>query len=94
MSSPRKRRITDQYLDRGVQFVGDAFITHDDASDTPPVLSGYPKFHGSVTARFTVPGSSQPATVLGFSLDVGFINDRNSVEIQYFDAAGGCARNN
>ena len=80
--------ITDDYADRGVVFTSDVFTTTDGSNPTAPVLSGTPRFYGDIAARFTVPGSTTPTTVDGFSFDVGFIDDRNSVEIQYFDASG------
>lgn len=80
--------ITDQYASRGVVFTSPVFTSTDSANPTEPVLSGTPKFFGDIVGRFTVPGTTTPTTVNGFSLDVGFIDDRNSVEIDYYDAAG------
>jgi lysophospholipase L1-like esterase len=85
---PLDTTITDQYADHGVVFTSDVFTSVDGANPTAPVLSGTPQFFGDIDAKFTVPGSTTPTTVDGFSLDVGYINNRNSVEIQYFDAAG------
>lgn len=79
--------VTDEYAAKGVVFT-DTFTTTDGANPTSPVLSGEPKFYGDIVGRFTIPGTTTPATVNGFSLDVGFIDDRNSVEITYYDAAG------
>lgn len=80
--------ITDDYADRGVVFTSDVFLSTDLANPTEPVLSGTPRFFGDIVGQFTVPGTTTPATVNGFSLDVGYINNRNSVEIQYYDQAG------
>jgi lysophospholipase L1-like esterase len=80
--------ITDDYASRGVVFTSDVFLTSDGANPTSPVLSGTPRFFGTIAGRFTVPGTTTPTTVNGFSLDVGFINNRNSVEVDYFDASG------
>lgn|GEM_PF-2189726 len=80
--------ITDQYSGNGVIFTSDVFLTTDTANPTSPVLSGTPRFFGDISGYFTVPGTATPATVDGFSLDVGYINDRNSVEITYYDAFG------
>jgi len=88
---PLYTSVTDQYASRGVVFTSDVFTSPDTANPTAPVLSGTPKFFGDISARFTVPGTDQPTTVNGFSLDVGYIDDRDSVEIQYFDSAGGLA---
>lgn len=81
--------ITDQYATEGVIFSGDQpFITTDGINPTSPVLAGSPKFFGEIRGTFTLPGFAVPITVNGFTLDVGFIDDRNSVEVAYFDAAG------
>ncbi|MGC1853739.1 MAG: GDSL-type esterase/lipase family protein [Solirubrobacterales bacterium] len=69
-------------------FTSDVFLSIDEANPTAPVLSGLPRFFGDIVGRFTAPGTTTPATVNGFSLDVGYINNRDSVEIQYFDQAG------
>jgi lysophospholipase L1-like esterase len=81
--------ITDDYANLGVVFTSEVFLTTDGSSSTSPVLTGTPKFFGDISARFTTPGTTSPATVDGFSLDVGYIDNRDSVEIQYFDAGGG-----
>jgi lysophospholipase L1-like esterase len=81
--------ITDQYRDRGVVFTSSVFVTGDGANPTSPVLSGTPTFQGPIEGRFVVPGTGTPTTVLGFTLDVGYINNRNSTEVAYYDAAGG-----
>jgi lysophospholipase L1-like esterase len=80
--------IEDDYADRGVVFTSDVFTSIDEANPTAPVLSGTPKYFGDIAGTFTVPGTTTPTTVNGFSLDVGYINNRNSVEILYYDQAG------
>lgn len=80
--------ITDEYAARGVVFTGDVFTSTDLSNPTAPVLSGTPRFFGPISGRFVVPGTTTPTTVNGFSLDVGFINNRNSVEVRYYDASG------
>jgi lysophospholipase L1-like esterase len=80
--------ITDDYEDEGVVFTSDVFLSTDHSNPTAPVLSGTPKFFGEISGRFTVAGSDTPTTVNGFTLDVGYIDNRDSVEIQYFDLAG------
>lgn len=80
--------ITDQYSSRGVAFTSPVFLTTDGSNPTEPVLSGSPKFFGDIVGHFTLPGTTIPTTVNGFSFDVGFIDDRNSVEIDYYDASG------
>ncbi len=85
---PLGTSVTDQYLAQGVQFTSSAFTTNDNAATTNPVLSGSPKFTGPISARFTVPGTATPTTVNGFSLDLGYIDSRDSVELTYYDLAG------
>ncbi len=82
-------QITTQYTSRGIVFGGDIpFITSDLANPTSPVLSGSPLFFGAITGTFVVPGSTRPTTVQAFTLDVGYIDAPNSVEVRYFDAQG------
>ncbi|MEA2422385.1 MAG: hypothetical protein QOF55_1484 [Thermoleophilaceae bacterium] len=85
---PTGTAVTDQYLARGVRFTSDVSVVVDGASPTTPVLAGKPRFFGPVDASFTVPGSTTPATVNGFTLDVAYIDRRDSVVVDYFDAAG------
>jgi len=80
--------VTDQYASEGVVFTNDVFTTYDSSNPTAPVLAGKPRFYGDIVASFTQPGTTNPATADGFTLDVGFIDDRNSVEIEYYDAGG------
>jgi hypothetical protein len=80
--------VTDEYVGQGVVFTSDVFTTRDTAATTNPVLSGYPKFTGDIDGYFTTPGTSTPATVTGFSLDLGFIDSRNSVQVFAYNSAG------
>ncbi|HEX8093941.1 GDSL-type esterase/lipase family protein [Jatrophihabitans sp.] len=95
---PLDTAITDQYADRGVVFGGDTpFITTDDDNPTSPVLSGSPRFTGDITMRIVEPGTQLPSTANGIQLDVGYINNSNSVELDYYAADGsplGSARAN
>jgi lysophospholipase L1-like esterase len=80
--------ITTQYRRKGVVFSGGTFISNDGSNPTAPVLSGGPQFFGPITGTFTTPGTTDPAPVKGFTLDVGYIDNRDSVEVRYFDARG------
>lgn len=80
--------IEDDYADRGVVFTSDVFTSIDGSNPTAPVLSGTPRYFGDIAGAFTVPGTTTPTTVNGFSLDVGYIDNRNSVEILYYDQTG------
>jgi hypothetical protein len=86
--------ITDQYENRGVIFHGDTagdvqFLTQDGSNPTSPVLSGSPLFFGTVGGSFVVPGSTSPATVDTFTLDVGYIDAPGSVAISAYGLNGG-----
>jgi Cutinase len=78
--------ITNQYEEQGLIFSGASpdelpFIARDGVSLTNPVLSGYPRFHGPIKGEFVVPGSSQPTTVNGLAMDIGYIDDPDSVQL-------------
>lgn len=78
--------ITTQYEGYGVHFGGDSpFITQDDANPSWPVLSGSPEFEGVIELRVVDPSTGNRTTTQGIRLDVGFIDNRNSVEVAYFD---------
>jgi hypothetical protein len=85
---PLGTTITDQYTAAGVVFTSDVYTTADSANPTAPVLSGEPQFIGDITARFVVPGTTSSTTVNGFALDVGYIDSRNSVVVDYLDSRG------
>jgi hypothetical protein len=80
--------ITNQYASRGVVFSSAVFISPDGSNPTAPVLSGTPRFTGEITAEFVTPGTTTRTTTNGFALDVGYIDSRNSVVVDYFDANG------
>ncbi|MGZ7033112.1 MAG: hypothetical protein ACXVIJ_14225, partial [Thermoanaerobaculia bacterium] len=85
---PLATTVTDQYENRGVIFTSNVFTTSDPASPTSPVLSGTPRFQGTIDAKFVAPGTTTPTIVNGFSLDVGYIDNRNSVVVDYLDSQG------
>ncbi len=81
--------ISKQYQDRGVLFGGDdPYITTDDSNPTSPVLTGSPKFFGEITFRIVDPVTHRFTTTNGVTLDVGYIDNPNSIELDYFDADG------
>ena len=85
--------VSTQYLNSGVIFVGDSaddeqVIVSDTASPTSPVLSGTPKFQGTVAGYFVAPGTTLGATVGSISMDVGYINAPGSVVVRAFAASG------
>ena len=53
-----------------------------------PCCRGRRRFKGAITAEFVTPGTTSPTTVNGFSLDVGYIDSRNSVVVDYLDSQG------
>lgn len=79
--------ITDQYQPQGVVFspLLRSFIATDGAQPTSPALSGTPRYDGPIHFSIVDPATGATATTDGFSLDVGYINNRNSVEIRYRD---------
>jgi hypothetical protein len=78
---PEEATITDQYADVGVIFDNPVFITEDGANPTSPVLSGEPRFEGSIEGHFVRPGTHEATTVNLLQLDAGYIDDPGSVEI-------------
>jgi len=77
--------ITDDYSSEGVLFSGDfgevPEIAWDEANSTSPVLRGGEDFYEPLHAQFVYPGTSTPATVSDFSVDVGYINDPYSTQL-------------
>jgi hypothetical protein len=85
---PVGTQITNQYQPLGILFGGDTpFITTDAANPASPVLSGTPKFSGTITGSFVTPGG-QPRSVCHFSLDVGYINHPGSVLVTALGPSG------
>jgi hypothetical protein len=86
--------ITTQYAnDYGIVFQGDTsgddqFISTDSANPNSPELSGTPRFAGDVGAHFVFPGTATPATVNSVTMDVGYIDNPGSTEVNAYDAAG------
>jgi RHS repeat-associated protein len=80
--------ITNQYQPNGIDFSGDSpFIADDGSNPTSPVLSGTPRFFGTITGTFVQPDGT-PRTVGNFSLDVGFIDTSGSTEVIAYDSSG------
>lgn len=91
--SPSLRRvpdgtaITNEYQLQGILFGGDAtFIAADTANPSSPVLSGTPKFEGTIHGTFVTAGSAR--TVSGFIIDVGYIDTPGSVTVTAFNSRG------
>ncbi|GLF93083.1 SGNH/GDSL hydrolase family protein [Streptomyces yaizuensis] len=89
---PVDTAITRQYRPRGVVFSGTGgggtpFISPDGANPTAPALSGSPRFQGGIRGDFVKVGGA-PRTVGTFSLDVGYIDDPDSVAVTAHDAKG------
>jgi hypothetical protein len=85
--------ITNQYEPDGIIFSGSSpseppFIAWDTVSSTNPVLSGDPRFHGPIHGEFVAPGTTLPTTVDGLSMEVGFIDDPESVTLTIFTTTG------
>jgi hypothetical protein len=85
--------ITTQYEGDGVIFSGSSigeppFITWDGSNPTSPVLSGEPRFHGTINAQFVAPGTPVQTTVNGLAVDVGYIDDPGSVQLRLNTTTG------
>ena len=81
--------VTNQFNSYGIDFSGQSpFITDDGSSSTNPVISGSPLFQGTIVGTFVIPRTNTPTTVNEFSLDVGYINDPDSVTMTVFGRNG------
>jgi hypothetical protein len=79
--------VTDQFENDGIIFSGQSpFITDDSSSDVNPTLSGTPLFQGTVVGTFVKPGTTKPATVDEFSIDVGFIDAPDSTQMTVYNS--------
>jgi hypothetical protein len=79
--------IDSQYAAEGIVFGGDSpFISTDGANPTSPVLSGSPRFFGSVEGAFVDPSDgSTPAVVESFSVDAGYFDELSTTRLEWFD---------
>ncbi|MCB0839145.1 MAG: T9SS type A sorting domain-containing protein [Bacteroidetes bacterium] len=81
--------ITDQFKSIGIIFGGSGpFISTDGANPTSPVLSGTPRFQGSITGTFVEPGTTNPTVVQAFMFDAGYFDEYGSTRIEWFDPEG------
>ncbi len=81
--------ITDQYKSKGIIFGGNSpFITTDSSNPTSPVLSGSPRFNGTITGTFVNPTTGRLATVNEFALDAGYFDNLGSTELSWYDSKG------
>jgi hypothetical protein len=87
---PLGTAISNQYAEQGIIFGGDnPFISLDAANPTAPVLSGTPRFQGSIEGIFVDPSDGEtPAIVQSFSLDAGYFDALGSTRIEWFDPDG------
>ncbi|MEO1450751.1 MAG: dockerin type I domain-containing protein, partial [Bacteroidota bacterium] len=85
---PLNTPITNQYANIGIIFSGNTFITLDGANPTSPVLSGTPRFQGSISGTFVRPGTQEPTIVESFMFDAGFFDEFGSTRIEWFDPNG------
>ena len=85
---PLEEFVTNQYEDDGVIFTSTVPASEDAANPTSPVLSGYPRFEGAIEGEFVNPSTGAPQTVSSFTLDVGYIDNRDSVVVEAFDSSG------
>ncbi|HET9898799.1 MAG TPA: putative Ig domain-containing protein [Streptosporangiaceae bacterium] len=86
-SLPLGTVVSNQFEKDGIIFSGQSpFITDDGSSDVNPTLSGTPLFQGTVVGTFVKPGTTKPATVDEFSIDVGFINSPDSTQMTVYNS--------
>ncbi|HUC60166.1 MAG TPA: hypothetical protein VMA95_22395, partial [Streptosporangiaceae bacterium] len=79
--------VTNQFENDGIIFSGQApFITDDESSDINPTLSGTPQFQGTIVGTFVKPGTTKPATVDEFSINVGYINSPDSTQMTVYNS--------
>lgn len=86
---PNGTTVTDQYRSVGVDFSArPVFIASDGSNPTSPVLSGTPQFVGAIEFSVVDPITGLASSSFGFTLDVGYIDNRNSVQISSFGLDG------
>jgi hypothetical protein len=85
---PLETPVTNQYEDDGVIFTSFVETSEDESNPTSPVLSGVPRFEGAIEGYFVNPLTSSPQTIASFTLDVGYIDNYDSVVVEAFDADG------
>jgi RHS repeat-associated protein len=90
---PSGTRVTDRYRGQGIVFgspntTEPPFLTTDGSNPTSPVLSGYPQFSGDIMGWFVIPGTNKPTSVSSFTLDVGFIDTPDSIQVIAYTTGG------
>jgi hypothetical protein len=87
---PLNTFISNQYADYGILFGGDnPFITTDNSNPTSPVLSGSPRFVGTIAGSFVDPNDgSTPNIVASFSVDAGYFDSLASIRLEWFGLDG------
>jgi RHS repeat-associated protein len=85
---PVNTTINNQYAAIGVIFSGSGggpFITTDGSNPSSPVLSGSPRFTGSINVFFVNPtNSTLPATANNVNFDSGYFDNYNSTVITWY----------
>lgn len=88
-SLPLGTYVTNQFENDGIVFSGQSpFITNDGSSSVNPTISGSPLFQGTVVGTFVKPGTDKPATVNGFALSVGYIDNPGSTQMTVYNSKG------
>ncbi len=85
---PLEEFVSNQYKDDGIIFTSTVQTAEDGSNPTSPVLSGYPRFERAVEGEFVNPSTGAQQTVSSFTLDVGYIDNRDSVVVEAFDSSG------
>lgn len=80
--------ITDQYANKGAVFSGSGagpFITTDGANPSSPVLSGSPRFFGSIEAKYVDPEDKNiDATATEVAFDAGYFDEVGTTTVTYY----------
>ena len=90
---PTETIISNHYSNVGILFGGSELEIVDDVSSaTSPALSGTPPGgelrDGDITGQFVIPGTTTPAPVYRMTWEIGYLNDLQSVEMEFFGPEG------
>jgi len=90
---PTETIISNHYSNVGILFGGSELkIVDDISSATSPALSGTPPGgelrDGDITGQFVIPGTTTPAPVYRMTWEIGYLNELQSVEMEFFGPEG------
>lgn len=82
---PEGTSISTQYQSLGIDFGGSNPFVTEDTGFGGMVLSGTPRFEGSITGTFIDPNTGQSATVPTFTLEAGYFDSVGSTQLRWYD---------